>query len=76
MDPLESVQQSRPGQSKRPIFPGPRRPGALEATNCRRLGQRFAVLSSAVQHLLGPQLSEPQPLVHSANAVQERCANS
>lgn len=46
-------------------------PGAPQAAHHRHAGQRRAVLPGAVQYVLGPQLSQPQPLEHPADAGQE-----
>uniref|UniRef100_V5I9Q3 Short spindle protein n=1 Tax=Anoplophora glabripennis TaxID=217634 RepID=V5I9Q3_ANOGL len=46
-------------------------PGAPEAADSRRPGQRRDILHGLGQRLLGPELPQPQPLGHPADPRQE-----
>lgn len=71
MAPVEGVQQPGAGVPQRSLLPGPRGPGPPEATDRGRARERVHLLPGAEQHLLGPKLPEPEPLVHPADAVPE-----
>lgn len=51
-------------------------PGTPQAADSRRTGQRGAVLSSAGQHVFGPELPQPEPLEHTADAGSQRRAGA
>lgn len=68
---LESVQQSCARDTEGSVLPRPRGPGPSEAADRGRAGQRVDLLSGAEQHLLGPELPEPEPLVDTADALAE-----
>lgn len=51
-------------------------PGTPQAADSRRTGQRGAVLSSAGQHVFGPELPQSEPLEHTADAGSQGCAGA
>lgn len=78
IDPMathESIQQSSAGSASRSLLHRPWRQPAIEAADRRRTRQRINLLPGAGEHLQRPELSEPQSLVHPANAESERSSN-